>query len=131
MNVGTDQAKNFKDLAAPLCEDAESAKKIGEYKQAVEAEPVAHQLGELRCELGVDEVELAERLGTSQVVSSRRMLADLIDLFGCERSCEAAHVRHAFHPDLILLIPGPARDASGRSGRIVKVLRRARASSTR
>ena len=38
-------AKNFKNLAAPLYEDAESAKKIGEYKQAVEAELVAHQLG--------------------------------------------------------------------------------------
>lgn len=31
-------AKNFKDLAAPLYEDADSVKKIGEYKQAVEAD---------------------------------------------------------------------------------------------
>lgn len=58
--------KNFKDLAAPLYEDADSVKKIGEYKQAVEAELVAHQLGELRRELGVDQVELAERLGMTQ-----------------------------------------------------------------
>ena len=59
-------AKNFKNLAAPLYEDADSAKKIGEYKQAVEAELVAYQLGELRRELGVDQVELAERLGMTQ-----------------------------------------------------------------
>lgn len=59
-------AKNFKDLAAPLYEDTDSATKIGEYKQAVEAELVAHQLGELRRQLGVDQVELAERLGMTQ-----------------------------------------------------------------
>ena len=59
-------AKNFKNLAAPLYEDADSAKKISELKQAVEAELVAHQLGELRRELGVDQVELAERLGMTQ-----------------------------------------------------------------
>ena len=57
---------NFKNLAAPLYEDAGSAKKIDEYKQAIEAELVAHQLGELRRELGVDQVELAERLGMTQ-----------------------------------------------------------------
>lgn len=49
-------AKNFKNLAAPLYEDADSAKKIGEYKQAVEAELVALQLGELRRQLGVAQV---------------------------------------------------------------------------
>lgn len=59
-------AKNFKDLAAPLYEDADSVQKIGEHRQAVEAEIVAHQLGELRRELGVDQVELAERLGMTQ-----------------------------------------------------------------
>ena len=59
-------AKNFKNLAAPLYEDAESAKKIGEYKQTVEAELVAHQLGELRRELGIDQIELAHRLGMTQ-----------------------------------------------------------------
>lgn len=64
-------AKNFKNLAAPLYEDADSAEKISEYKQAVEAELVAHQLGELRRELGVDQVELAERLGMTQGGISR------------------------------------------------------------
>lgn len=47
-------------------EDAGSAKKIDEYKQAIKAELVAYQLGELRRELGVDQVELAERLGMTQ-----------------------------------------------------------------
>ncbi|MCY3850549.1 MAG: helix-turn-helix transcriptional regulator [Acidimicrobiaceae bacterium] len=56
----------FKDLAAPLYEDPDSVKKISDYKRAVEAEIVAHQLGELRRELGVDQLELAERLGMTQ-----------------------------------------------------------------
>lgn len=59
-------AKNFKDLAAPLYDDPESAKKIDEDKQAAAAELVAYQLGELRRALGVDQVALAERLGMTQ-----------------------------------------------------------------
>jgi len=59
-------ANKFADLAAPLYADPDSVEKISDYKQAVEAEIVAHQLGELRRELGVDQVELAERLGMTQ-----------------------------------------------------------------
>ena len=101
-------SKNFKDLAAPLYADPESAKKISEYKQAMEAEIVAHQLGELRRELGVDQVELAERLGMTQGGLSKlersadpklSTLRKLTEALGGKLRIEVEVDRRIFHLD--------------------------------
>ena len=63
--------KNFKDLAAPLYEDPASRKRMAEIRSEMEAELVAHHLGELRRALGIDQTELAKRLGMTQGGLSR------------------------------------------------------------
>lgn len=59
-------AKKFKDLAAPLYDDPDRAARIGEAKDEMIGELVAYQLAELRRSLGVDQTELARRLGITQ-----------------------------------------------------------------
>ncbi len=64
-------AKKFKDLAAPLYDTPEGSVKQAAIRQDVEAGIVAHQLAELRRELGIDQAELAERLGITQAGISK------------------------------------------------------------
>lgn len=64
-------AKKFKDLAAPLYEDEQGREHMAEIRSEMEAELVAHHLGELRRDLGIDQIELAERLGMTQGALSR------------------------------------------------------------
>lgn len=64
-------SKKFKDLAAPLHDDPESRKRMAEIRSDMEAELVAHHLGELRRALGIDQTELALRLGMTQGGLSR------------------------------------------------------------
>lgn len=64
-------AKKFKDLAAPLYEDEEGRQQMAAIRSEMEAELVAYQLGELRRELGIDQTELADRLGITQGALSR------------------------------------------------------------
>ena len=54
--------KKFKHLAAPLYDDPESRAQMAEIRSEMEAELVAHHLGELRRAIGVDQTELARRL---------------------------------------------------------------------
>ena len=63
--------KKFKDLAQPLYDNADSRQRMADIRGEMEAELVAHHLGELRRALGVDQVELAERLGMTQGGLSR------------------------------------------------------------
>ena len=63
--------KKFKHLAAPLYDDPESRAQMAEIRSEMEAELVAHHLGELRRALGVDQTELARRLGMTQGGLSR------------------------------------------------------------
>jgi len=63
--------RKFKDLAAPLYEDADSRQRMAHIRADMEAELVAHHLGELRRTLGIDQVDLADRLGMTQGGLSR------------------------------------------------------------
>ena len=64
-------AKNFDDLAAPLYSTEEGQALIEECRQEHRAEVFAYRIGELRRELGIDQAELAERLGMSQAGVSK------------------------------------------------------------
>ena len=64
-------AKNFDDLAAPLYSTEEGQTLIEECRQEHRAEVFAYRIGELRRELGIDQAELAERLGMSQAGVSK------------------------------------------------------------
>lgn len=64
-------AKKYSDLAAPLYDTPEGRARQAELKQNLEAEIVAHQLAELRKQLGIDQTELAERLGMTQAGISK------------------------------------------------------------
>lgn len=64
-------AKNFDDLAAPLYSTEESRTLIEECRQEHRAEVFAYRIGELRRELGIDQAELAKRLGMSQAGVSK------------------------------------------------------------
>jgi len=64
-------SKKFKDLAQPLYESAESRGRMADIRAEMEGELIAHHLGELRRALGVDQIELAERLGMTQGGLSR------------------------------------------------------------
>ena len=63
--------KKFKDLAAPLYDDEQGRERMAEIRSEIEAEIVAYHLSELRRELGIDQTELAERLGMTQGALSR------------------------------------------------------------
>ncbi len=64
-------AKKFNELTAPLYETEEGSARMAEIRSEMEAEPIAHQLGALRRALGVDQTELAKRLGMTQGAVSR------------------------------------------------------------
>ena len=96
--------KKFKDLAAPLYGDPESKQRMAEIRSEMEAELVAHHLGELRRALGVDQTELARRLGMTQGGLSRPRTfsgPETVDTAQAHRSTR----RHAAY-----------RSRSGRSG---------------
>ncbi len=63
--------KNFDELAAPIDADPVRSARAEEYREKVEAKIFAFQLAELRSELGINQVELAERLGITQGGVSR------------------------------------------------------------
>lgn len=63
--------KDFDELAAPIDSDPVRSSRAEEYKQKVEAKIFAFQLAELRSELGINQVDLAERLGITQGGVSR------------------------------------------------------------
>lgn len=63
--------KDFDELAAPIDSDPVRSSRAEEYKQKVEAKIFAFQLAELRSELGINQVDLAERLGITQGGISR------------------------------------------------------------
>lgn len=63
--------KSFDDLAAPLYDTAEGRRRMDELRHEYEAEVFAYKIGELRQELGIDQRELADRLGMSQAGVSK------------------------------------------------------------
>ena len=63
--------KDFDELAAPIDSDPVRSSRAEEYKQKVEAKIFAFQLAELRSELGINQVDLAERLGITRGRVSR------------------------------------------------------------
>ena len=63
--------KDFDELAAPIDSDPVRSSRAEEYKQKVEAKIFAFQLAELRSELGINQVDLAGRLGITQGGVSR------------------------------------------------------------
>ena len=64
-------AKNFGDLAAPIHDDPVRSERVDRYREDALQELVAFQLAELRRELGVDQSELADRLGLTQAGISK------------------------------------------------------------
>ena len=63
--------KEFDELAAPIDADPARSARAEAYKQEVEAKIFAHQLAELRSELGINQVDLARKLGITQGGVSR------------------------------------------------------------
>lgn len=63
--------KSFDELAAPIDADPVRSARAEEYREKVEARIFAYQLAELRSELGINQVDLAERLGITQGGVSR------------------------------------------------------------
>ena len=63
--------KDFDELAAPIDSDPVRSSRAEEYKQKVGAKIFAFRLAELRSELGINQVDLAERLGITQGGVSR------------------------------------------------------------
>ena len=63
--------KDFDELAAPIDSDPVRRSRSEEFRQEVEAKLFAFQLAELRRELGVNQVDLAEELGITQGGVSR------------------------------------------------------------
>lgn len=64
-------AKNFNQLAEPIRNDPVRAARVAGYREETLREIVAFQLAELRRDLGIDQSELAERLGMSQAGISK------------------------------------------------------------
>ena len=64
-------AKNSNQLAEPIHDDPVRAARVAEYREETLREIVAYQLAELRRGLGIDQSELAERLGLSQAGISK------------------------------------------------------------
>ena len=63
--------KDFDDLAAAIDADPERSSRAEAYKQEMEAKIFAYQLAELRRELGINQIELARKLGITQGGVSR------------------------------------------------------------
>ncbi len=64
-------SKSFDELSAPIDADPVRSARAEKYRQKVEAKIFAFQLAELRSELGINQVDLAERLGITQGGVSR------------------------------------------------------------
>ena len=64
-------AKNFGRLAKPILADPDRAARVDRYEEEALQQIVAHQLAELRRELGIDQTELALRLGMTQAGVSK------------------------------------------------------------
>ena len=134
-------AKNFDDLAAPLYATAEGQRRMEELRREYEAEIFAYRIGELRRELGLDQAELAERLGMSQAGVSRLekstdpKLSTLIKLtsalgatLNVEVACQGHTVALAPHISLqerlknIQLMPVPQNEESAKLKIVVPIL---------
>ena len=63
--------KDFDELAAPVEADPERSLRAEAYKQEMEVKIFAYQLAELRRELGINQVDLARKLGITQGGVSR------------------------------------------------------------
>ena len=63
--------KDFDELAASIDADPERSSRAEAYKQEMEAKIFAYQLAELRRELGINQIDLARRLGITQGGVSR------------------------------------------------------------
>ena len=63
--------KDFDELAAAIDADPERSSRAEAYKQEMEAKIFAYQLAELRRELGINQIELARKLGITQGGVSR------------------------------------------------------------
>ncbi len=63
--------KDFDELAAPIDSDPVRRSRAEEFRQKVEAKIFAFQLAEFRRELGINQVDLAEKLGITQGGVSR------------------------------------------------------------
>jgi len=64
-------AKNFNELSEPIMADPERAERVARYEDETLGQIVAHQLAQLRQELGIDQAELAQRLGMTQAGISK------------------------------------------------------------
>ncbi|CAN5795211.1 hypothetical protein BH24ACT5_BH24ACT5_00340 [soil metagenome] len=64
-------AKDFNTLIEPIRSDPVRAARVAEYRDETLREIVAYQLAELRRDLGIDQRELAARLGMSQAGISK------------------------------------------------------------
>ncbi len=63
--------KSFDELADPIDADPVRSARAEAYKQEVEAKIFAYQLAELRSELGINQIDLARKLGITQGGVSR------------------------------------------------------------
>ena len=63
--------KDFDELAASIDADPERRSRAEAYEQEMEAKIFAYQLAELRRELGINQIELARKLGITQGGVSR------------------------------------------------------------
>ena len=64
-------AKSLDELSAPIDADLVRSARTEAYKQEVEAKIFACQLAELRSELGINQIDLARKLGITQGGVSR------------------------------------------------------------
>jgi len=64
-------AKNFTELAKPILADPHRAARVDRYEEQALQQIVAFQLADLRQELGIDQTELARRLGMTQAGVSK------------------------------------------------------------
>lgn len=63
--------KKFTELAKPILADPKRAARVHRYEEEALQQIVAFQLAELRQELGIDQTELARRLGMTQAGVSK------------------------------------------------------------
>jgi DNA-binding XRE family transcriptional regulator len=69
--------KKFKDLVADIDADPVRRARVDAYREEMESEIVAYKLAELRKSQGLDQTELAERMGMTQAgISTLERSAD-------------------------------------------------------
>ena len=64
-------AKNFSTLVQPVLDDPVRAARVEQFADEALQDVIAYQFSELRRELGIDQAELAERLGMTQAGISK------------------------------------------------------------